>query len=291
MMDSTALAAARRVACACLLALGLAACSSGFLYNRLEWLLHVYLSNQVTLTTEQSQDLRASLRSFLAWHRSSELPRYASFLEKLAIESGQPLGQERIDAARTTVESLWRDLVRRASPEIAQWLASLDVEQLDELFASLAEDDEEEREEHCEADREKLRKKRERTFIGAVEDWTGRLDEEQRALARRGLAGLEPTQCRWLESRTAFRRELRRVVAERARDPDFAERLGAMLSRPEERWPADLRADWDSNRDTVVRLLAELDASFTPRQCERMVARMSRFARDFRDLAAARERM
>lgn len=276
---------AARVLAGCALALLLAGCGAQFLYNRLDTALHLYVSSQVSLEAPQSQALKGALAEFLDWHRRSELPRYAQFAERFAAEAGRPLGRARIDAARREIETLWRDSVARAAPDAARWLADLDAQQRVELFESLGDDDDELREEFCESDAAKRQRRREKSFVSTAEDWVGRLDEAQRALVRERLGRLAPTGCGWVEQRLAVRRELEGLVERSASTPGYPDEVTRLLLRPEDRWDAGYREQFDANREIVVSLLADLDATLDARQRQRLVTKLQGFARDFRELA------
>ncbi|MGH8310305.1 MAG: DUF6279 family lipoprotein, partial [Steroidobacteraceae bacterium] len=163
----------------------------------------------------------------------------------------------RIDVARVEVEGLWRDVVRRASPQAARRLADLSDAQIDELLRNLAQDDEELREKYCDPDAATLARRRERTIVSAIEDWTGRLSRDQRAL-----------------------------LAERTPEAAFGETLARFLLSPEERWTETYRRRFLANRERVVTLLAEIDAALSPKQRARLAARFHDLARDLRGLAA-----
>jgi hypothetical protein len=276
---------AARLAAALATVLLLAGCGAQFVYNRLDTVLYLYVSSQVSLEEPQSRALKDALGEFLDWHRRAELPRYAQFAEQLAAQAARPLGRARIDAARLGIEALWRDAIARGAPDAARWLAQLDTAQRDELFASLGEDDAELREEFCEGDQAKRQRRRERSFVDTAEDWVGRLDDAQRALVRERFAALEPTGCGWVEQRIAVRADLRRLVDDGAARPAYAADVTRLLLRPEDRWDSGYRARFDANRERVVDLLAELDASLDARQRQRLVAKLSGFAADFRELS------
>ena len=264
----------------------LAGCGAQFLYNRLDTVAWLYVKTQVSLEDLQSRQLRDSLRSFLEWHRRTELPRYADFAAALARDAARPLGRARIDRARLDIEALWRGSVARGAPDAAQFLAGLDSAQRDELFASLAEDDAEVREEFCDAPEKKRRERQFKTVVESAEDWVGRLTPAQLELIRSGLAPLRPSGCAWAESRVQFRQDLRDLVERGSRDPDYAQRVARLLSNPEERWDPQYRAVFESNRDAVIDLLAELDTALNPRQRAKLAEKLTNYARDFRALAA-----
>ncbi len=261
-------------------------CSSQFVYNRLDALVYLYVKTQVSLEDLQAAELRGSLRSFLEWHRSSELPRYAEFAQGLARDAARPLGRARIDQARLAIEGLWRDAVARGGPDAARFLAGLTPAQRTELFASLGKDDDEVREEYCETPAEKRIERQQRSFVRAAEKWVGPLTAAQRRLVATRLAALQPTGCGWAENRIRVRLALRELVEKSSADPDYVRAVTRLLASPEERWDPVYRASFESNRDAIVDLLAELDAQLTQRQRAQLSERLTAYAREFRALAA-----
>ncbi|MEZ5459766.1 MAG: DUF6279 family lipoprotein [Steroidobacteraceae bacterium] len=273
--------------------LALVGCSSQFVYNRLDTVAYLYLKTQVSLQDLQSSQLRGSLREFLAWHRSSELPRYAELAQSLARDAAQPLGRPRIDQARLDIEGLWRDAVARMAPDAARFLAGLSRAQRDELFASLGEDDAELREEYCDTPEPKRRRRQLDGFIETAEDWVGRLTPAQRELVAARLAALRPTSCGWVDNRIRVRQAFRQLLERPAAEPDstgpgWAGELRRLMTSPEERWDPAYRSQFEANRDAIVTLLAELDASLTQRQRARLSGKLTGYARDFRALSAVR---
>jgi hypothetical protein len=116
----------------------LVACGTQFVYNRLDWLTHYYLSSQVSLDGSQSRELRRGLESFFAWHRRNELPRYAAFLDRMANDTSRPVSFTQLETGRHQIETFMRDAVSHGAPDAARWFNGLRPEQVDELFASLA---------------------------------------------------------------------------------------------------------------------------------------------------------
>jgi hypothetical protein len=273
-----------RIAVLLLFTVTLVACGTQFIYNRAGWLATTYLRNQVTLSEPQTQALRADLDEFFRWHRTNELPRYASFLEQLAGEARGSLSAERIDSARLEVEEFVRTAALRGAPGAARWAASLSPSQFTEFLASLAEDDEELREEYC-GDPAQRAKRRAKEVIAAIEDWTGRLTREQRTLLRARLDTLEPTGCAWVDARVRSRTVFRELVERHSSAPDYVERVARYMAAPEDRWPPGYREPYERNRATIVAMLADLHATLNPEQRERLAGEFEDYARDFRALA------
>jgi hypothetical protein len=275
----------RRLAALACGALLLAGCSSQFVYNRLDTVAYLYVKTQVSLEDLQSSQLKGSLREFLAWHRSSELPRYAALAQGLARDAAQPLGRDRIDRARLDIEGLWRDAVARVAPDAARFLAGLSRTQREELFDSLADGDPDLREEYCETPEPKRRRRQLDGFIETAQDWVGTLTPAQRELVAARLATLKPTSCGWVDNRIRVRRSFRELLERSNSDPAWAGELRRLMTSPEERWDPAYRAAFEANRDAIVTLLAELDATLTQRQRSRLAEKLTGYARDFRELA------
>jgi hypothetical protein len=173
----------------------IAACGTQFAYNRLGWLAHYYLSNQVSLDGPQSNALRANLREFFTWHRRNELPRYADFLDRFAAAADEPLSREQMERGRGEIEGFVNTSVAHGAPDAARWLRGLREEQVDELFANFEKKEREARKEHCGVDPAKRRLKHTARFIENVEDWTGKLSRAQRELIANRLARTEGDPC------------------------------------------------------------------------------------------------
>jgi hypothetical protein len=276
----------RRRLVAAVALLALAACGPQFFYNRLDWLTHYYLASQVSLDVSQASVLRANLREFMVWHRHSELPRYAAFLDRFADATAAPLEFRQLESARLEIEGFVSDAVVQGAPDTARWLKALRPEQVDELFASFAEHEIEKRNEHCNASPAERRAHTTRRFVDKVEDWTGSLRVSQRELIATRLASFEGDACLNLSIQQHSRIEFRALVDAHRGQPDFAARIVAFMTHPEVRWEANYRRAFEANRTRFMQLIVDLDHTLTPVQRSRAVQRMRGFATDLRELAA-----
>jgi len=255
----------------------LSSCGAQFAYNRLDWIAHYYLANQVTLDDTQSRALRSDLDTFFAWHRHSELPRYAGFLDRVANDAARPIEVARFEAGRREVEGFMRDSVTHAAPDTARWLNGLRPEQIDELFASFAEKERKARDEHCDASLAERKEESAEKFIDNVEDWTGKLDRTQRRLIKTRLASFDDDVCQTITTRERSRREFRELIDRYRNRPEFAQRIAQFLAQP--RGEAE-------DRDRLTKLLAEINHSLTPEQRARTIDRLRTQAKALRSLSA-----
>jgi hypothetical protein len=265
----------------------LAACGTQFVYNRLDWVLHYYLTNQVSLDSSQSRQLRVNLKQFVAWHRHHELPRYADFLERLADAAAKPMTPEQLETGRAEIGKLVEHLVVKASPDATRWLLALRRPQLDEFFANFTENETETRAKACDGDPAERRTHSTEKFIEGVEDWTGKLRRSQRELITRRLAANVDQACATFEMNARSWVAFRELIDQRRSEADFAAQVAGFLLHPEERWPEDYRRVFLENNQRLLALLGELDQTLTAEQRAHAIERMRDYSRDLRALAAA----
>lgn len=266
--------------------LALAGCTGQLLYNRLDFLIPFYFGQRVTLDETQEAQLKAAVKDFTTWHRSSQLQRYSKYLRELAARAEQPTTRAEIEATTDTLEGFWNDMVAELLPEGGRWLRSLSPQQVDELVNHYDEDDEDEREEYCEPPPEKLIARRTKSLKRSLKGWAGALDDAQEAVIERTSRNMRLTGCSWLEHRARWRAELKRALTEETDDAARQERLRVLMLEPRSTWTDDYRRDFETNRAMIIDMVTELDASWSAKQRQSIVRRLTGIADDLADLIA-----
>lgn len=278
---------ATRFAALALIASGLlAGCTAPKLvYDQLDVLLPWYFRDYVDLDTGQRQQLRRSVDTLLAWHRESEMGRYAAFFRELERDAAVPLGRERLGSARLELESFWDDAMRQLAPDAAALLSSLDDGQVQALFERIELKDQQEAEEALARSDAERRSRREKTLRKQLERWVGRLDASQRALVADCAASLQADPAGWFASRRAWQAALRQALAVRDDLPAFTSRLERLLADGESFWDPAYRARFQADRERVLQLLADVDASLSPDQRVKLRERLGAWALDLETIA------
>ena len=278
----------RSVAVAAVVLAGLlAAGCSGIkvVYNQLDVLLPWYFRDYVDLDTGQRGQLERSVETLLAWHRESEVGRYASFFRQLAADAATPLPPGRLEAARLELETFWDDIARRVAPDAAALLATLDEAQVESLFAKMQREDRELAEEALDRDREERVERRARELTRQVERWTGRLDATQRTIVEDCAAELRGDTEGWLASRRTWQQALREALDGRRDTVTFTSRLEHLLADGEDFWTPEYRESFQADRQRVLRMLEQVDLSLSERQRTRLRDRLERLALDLDAIA------
>jgi hypothetical protein len=279
---------ALRAALACALLLLLSGCGATLLYPRLDTLAEFYFQDLVSLDDAQSEQLSRTLSRNLEWHRSSELEKYAAFLNSLAGSLGQGIdGDEWLRATRRT-EEYWRDIFEQAAPGYIAVAVTLTDAQVDELLANLAKKDEKTWQEFARRTPEERRDRRERSTRKALERFTGPLTPAQRALVKDYAANSRSIMVEWRENRRVWREELGSALADRRSGAPFADRMTQIIARPDDLWTPEYRAAIEASRGALVGLLADLDATLTDAQRDRARNELLALASEIQGLARVR---
>jgi hypothetical protein len=283
---------ARRVPLALLLVLVLlgsaGGCTARLVYDRLDTFAAWYVEDYVDLQGPQRDELRAVLQRQLDWHRSTQLPVYADALTRLQADAARPLGRARVESARAELEEYWRDAVRNGLGDATTFLQRLSDEQIDGMFEEFAREDAKLAKKQASRTPERRLQERTKRVVRSLERWTGPLDEAQRRRVTAGLAAAVPLDAEWLANRQRWREQFRSALARRAEGATFRAEVERLFLKPETAWTAEYRAAIDRNGETYGAMIADLDASLTPKQRAHLRERLGEWAADLRALHAAR---
>jgi hypothetical protein len=264
-----------RVLCVVLLVATAAGCAK-LVYNRLDTLAAWYVGSLVSLDDRQSSDLRAWLAQTLAWHRESELGRYATFLRELSAEVARPSNRAEYQRLMGQVEGFVTDFTAQTAPQATRLLLELTPAQVEEFLASL----EDKSRERSADSLQEIRKgswhtNRIKETQRQVKRWTGTVTEEQKVLVREMSQQIQPTTQEWLESQQQWRSALRDAFSNRGTAEG---RILQLLREPDSQWTAQYKSKEASNREQVLSMMIALDASLTQAQRQHMQRELNELA-------------
>jgi Family of unknown function (DUF6279) len=271
-----------------LYALFTAGCSSSLVYNRLDTLAGWYLESLVSLNDGQRTEMRAWLARTLAWHRSSELTRYAAFLNDVSTTITQPGTRQSYDAMRERLQGLIDDLVEKTAPEAARLLLHLSPQQVDELLESLAEKTRETTEENAEAfAADEWRPEQTKDIARQVKRWTGSISPEQKRIIATHVDTLEPTFADWADSQQSWRTALRAALLtkDEIESTSAPPRVLELLEDPNRQWTSAYSQKVARNRGRYQQMLLELDATLTSQQRGHLRAELLKLSQQLSGLA------
>lgn len=255
-------------------------------YNNADTLLQWRGGRYFGFEDEQKAEFERRVQRFLAWHRRSELPRYAHVANELAGRLERGVSLDDLVWGYDAFQAHLRQSLKAGGGEIGDLLDALSPAQVEKFQAQLERENRDFAKEHgLREPPEERRARRVKRNLERMEDWVGPLTEAQveRIVLYSRRAPLDD------ELRDRDRRRMQREL------------VGIVKAKEAKKRLAQWAAAWDQNRDPAYdaarkanlqefySMLLDLDKTLSPEQRSRAVRRLRGFAGDFVALAAASE--
>jgi hypothetical protein len=269
----------------------LAGCSTWRLgYGQGAELTYWWLERYVDFDEAQEPRAREAIAEWFRWHRSTQLPEYATLLAKLQAEALEPVTPAQICRWTEVIQQRLDRAFDQALPPLADLTRALTPQQLAHLERKYARNLKEMRRDFLQGDPETRREAQVKRVADRAETLYGRLNDAQRERIVQ-LTAQSPMDAQgWLAERERRQQEslktLRRLSAEGA-GPEQAQaelkRLyGEMFRSPREGYRAYQQRLLRYNCD----LAAQVHNLATPEQRQAAAKRLKGWEDDARALAA-----
>ena len=257
-------------------------CSFRVMYNYADWVIPWVVDDYFDLTSEQDEFLDEKIKQQLKWHKMSELPAYANFLEALKQKGEDGLTSKELDWMYEQVDQLRKNLVQRLSADTALFLANLNTEQIEYFEAQLAELNLEAQEQQAIPIAEHKAQRAERT-VGFLEDWVGTLSEEQKSKIIQWSIALPSS----FERRIRLREQRQKEFIALLKNNQSAAVIETHLLK----WYWDIEAGYPldyqkflKRRNILVReMILKIDRLLTPEQRQHALDRLDEVVSDIQD--------
>jgi len=255
-------------------------------YSQLDWLVPAYLESYVDLDGTQRARLDSLVSDLLDWHCASQLHEYAGWLRKVGTDfQAQGVSYRRLEDHYLRLQGYLRAIAEQATPRLSELLQSISDEQLDELFASLSEKNEDFRQDYIDKPLPRVQKKYARQMGKRLKRWLGELTPEQQRDIAQWSQQIDQVSATRLRMRLSWQSALQQALRARA-NPDFLEaQVHALFVHPERFWSDD---DWKrltAYHHSVLQLIGEISATLTAQQRAHLRARTNHWADDLDALA------
>jgi hypothetical protein len=251
-------------------------------YDNADTYLRWRASSYFDLHGDEADDLDDRIQDLLAWHRRQALPQYASILD----ETGRRLarGASRADlewgydAVVTQVGESLQAAAQRAAPVIDR----LSPEQITHLEERFAEDNRKFAREFLRGSEAERRGERTRRMADRLEDWVGRLSEEQLDRVKQ-YSERAPLMD---DLRDADRRRVQRDILAMARAKDAQKRLPSLAAGWYRNRERAFGAAGEAWKRELFAMLVDVERTLSEVQRARVERQIRRYAQDVRTLAA-----
>lgn len=193
----------------------LSACSYNFFYSQLDNIIPLYINNMVELEHLDERVDQETI-AILIWHQQQQLPLYINWLEDakklLPVDIKQPVMNDQVLNRIQQLSEIWQLLRSKLYIDLARLLPLLNADQVDELFNSLEDNNQEYIKQQVslsDEDRQQLYQQR---LTDQFEDWLGYLNEKQRQLLLQSSTGFQSLAALRLKARLEWQRETRQIL-------------------------------------------------------------------------------
>lgn len=266
-----------------LLSLGVlvSACSkTGLAYRNLDWVISWRVDQYLDLDSQQKAWFKPKLQEHLAWHCSTELPRYVDWLQRTEqlVEAPEPDARQ-MEAQMIEAEQAFNAIVQQTNPTTVALLADLRPEQVERLYARMEKDNREDRQKFLEPPLETQISERAERLEKRLKPWFGSLNETQRARVAQWASERRDQNRLWLENRARWQGEFRRVLDDRDAE-DFAQRMSHVLENRRGGHDQQTTQAYEQSRQAMAALLSDLLAAADHRQRDQVNQRLTSIRSD-----------
>lgn len=270
------------------LAVMLASCSLNTLYNQLDYLIPSYVEGMVSLDEMLQEKVEQRSLVLISWHRNTQLQQYAEWLRALQRDANGHLTEEKMLQHIDVLEGFWQSLSLKVNEEMVMLLPLLNAEQRAELFSSIADNNEEFREEYVDVDNGEHIEKYTDSMLDSYETWLGSLTDEQETAVELAAAKMRSSAGLRLERRLQWQRSIQRILEANDSATQKADALGEYFKDFNSRDNDDMKAIENANRQVVARLTVQIVHSMSDEQKAHFVSRADDYIRMFNELAEER---
>ena len=263
----------------------LSGCSSQFAYNNLDWLVHWYLDDYIDLNKPQKNAFDERFAQWHQWHREAELENYVSHLNDLKdlLLEGD-ISTETVSEQFTRARGHWLRLREHIAPDVARLARLLSDEQVEAMFASLEENNVEDEAERRGKSKEELSERFKERFEEQLQDYFGRLTEQQKLIVAEYARQVVPNRLEWLTYRRSVQSAAQELLMQREADT-FENDFLILLTQPESYQHPQYIANLEHNRSVFSALVVEIYPTITEKQRKRLFRKIDSYIDDFSDLS------
>ncbi len=270
----------------CLLA-SASGCSIKMMYNNADRFARWAVNDYIQMDDAQEAYFTAEVDAIHYWHRTSELPLYADYLDSLPTTFDKELEESDVQDVFDTFYAWWEVFEAKTLPFVTEMMLSLSDEQVARLPERLDEDNEKFFEDEFDKPLDEVQADWRKEYADAISRFSGRLTKEQKAYLEDQSVRYVPQFELWAEYRARWQADLMDLLLTKRQDPEaFTEAFIAISKSRESYYGEELTAVFDTNEKLASEVTAWLINNLTVKQRERFYERIGEMAQVFRELAA-----
>lgn len=266
----------------------LGGCSSQFVYNNMDWMIHWYLDDYIDLNKAQRNVFDERFAVWHSWHRKEELVKYREQLNSIrALVESNTFTQDNLQAQFDQIRGHWEHLRGHIAPDLAAMASSLSDEQVKSMFEALAKDNKEEQDKQdllYEKTEQERMDKRQKDIEQNLSEWVGKLSDEQKSIIAGYVPQFRSNWQEWINYHKTVQGKAEAIFATRKENPAFKEELLTLMTDPEAYRSEKMVANSEFNGRLYSALIADISKSLTDKQRKKLLHKLDGYIEDITDL-------
>lgn len=245
-------------------------CTSKMAYNNADWLAHWYIGDYLDLSRDQDRYLEAELESVLMWHKRTQLSQYRQQLVALSNDLDHlPISEQVWLIHFNQITDHWYRLWHELSIRAASLAPQLDEQQVNYLFAKLAENNKEQLESFNEKSVEEYREDRLERLLDILENYLGSINKQQKNAVALFVDQAIITEQQRFDSKVKLQAAMKQVFISNLKAEQsvtLIEELFKLMNNPDQ-FKSDVLSDaYSYNRQLLLNMLQSITASLDKNQ-------------------------
>jgi len=267
------------------LSLVLAGCNRvGLAYRNLDVIIPWTLSDYLEMNAGQKSWFNDTLKEHLAWHCTTQLPGYLSWLDRLQqmVDTNQvtdaALQTRTAEAKQAIAES-----ARAITPSAVELLQGLDDQQVQDMEQAFAKDLRKRQDEYLKPPLEQQIKERAERMNKRLDAWLGPLSASQQNRVTAWSIALGEQNQQWIGNRAHWQTLFIAAVKDR-HSSDFPQKIEQLLVNRESLWTPEYRQAYAQTEAAARSLIVDLMAESTVQQRQKLTQKIDKVRSDFKAL-------
>jgi hypothetical protein len=264
----------------------MSSCSLRWSYNLLDWLVAWEVDEYVSLDRQQKKQLHKSVDQFHQWHRQTQLPLYAEFLEQLETQLlAQTADSDTLMQSFEQATTLWQDSLVEFTAFAPRLFRELSNKQIAQLIKNTTIETEAAAEKHMGRSEEQARDKKHQHMNKRLKKWLGKLNSEQKQLIDHWSIALNSNQRLMVQVRQEWQTKFNLTLSSGHSTEDFEQRVQTLLVYPERLWNDEYRHSVEHNKQLTIQLISDISHSLNRQQKQKLRKILRGYIDDFKYLA------
>ncbi|MGF1776934.1 DUF6279 family lipoprotein [Vibrio nomapromontoriensis] len=259
----------------------LVGCGTKFIYSNLDWIVIEYIDDYVSLSRGQEAILSDRIELLSRWHKKQELPIYLRQLDTIRNQEPSLVSASFVADQMTQLRAHGKRLVEQMTPDLYALTQQLSDEQVEELVANLADQDEKLLEKYQGLDEQAIRVIYQERIESSFERWYGEVTDEHQNLAYRWSQEMTLTVIDWQMHRENMQKYVNQLLRRRSDIAYYQPEFQRFMNDPESYYTDALMEKIKKNRVIAAEYIAKSLNTLSNKQQQHLAKEID----EWRDIA------